>query len=210
MKKYRRVTLGSILMIIPLTLIFPQTQTRIDAALEFRNGNFERAIDICREEINANPKNLEAYVIICRSLMQLARYQEAFEFARLARLVSRYDLRIISILGEISYHEGRNYEALQYFQEYINLAPDGMRTETAYYYLGEIFIRLGRFRHADIALSTAVHWLPNNANWWTRLAFARESAGDLREAILAYERALTLNPQLADARRGLNRVRQRL
>jgi predicted Zn-dependent protease len=128
----------------------------------------------------------------------------------MGRGISRYDPRVIEILGEINYYEGRNAEALQYFQEYINLAPEGQRIETVYYFLGEIYIRLGRFRHADIALSTAVHWMPGNASWWTRLAYARESAGDLQEAVAAYERALSLNSQLTDARRGLTRVRQSL
>jgi predicted Zn-dependent protease len=79
-----------------------------------------------------------------------------------------------------------------------------------YYFIGEIYIRLGRFRHADIALSTAVHYVPGNAAWWTRLAYARENAGDLQEAVNAYERALSLNGQLTDARRGLDRTRQAL
>ena len=113
-------------------------------------------------------------------------------------------------MGEIYYYQGRNTEALQYFQEYVNLAPEGQRIETVYYLLGEIFIRLGRYRHADIALSTAVHWVPGNAAWWARLAYARESAGDLSEAVSAYERALSLNSQLSDARRGLDRTRQAL
>ena len=52
--------------------------------------------------------------------------------------------------------------------------------------------------------------MPGNAAWWTRLAYARESAGDLQDAIVAYERALSLNSQLTDARRGLTRVRQGL
>jgi predicted Zn-dependent protease len=124
--------------------------------------------------------------------------------------ISPYDPRVIEIVGEINYYEGRNVEALQYFQEYVTRAPEGQRREIVYYFIGEIYIRLGRFRHADIALSTAVHWLPGNAAWWTRLAYARESAGDLQEAIVAYEQALALNAQLTDARRGLTRVRQAL
>ena len=199
-----------ILAVFPLSFLSSQAQARIDASSEFRNGNFERALSISQDDIRMNPQNLEAHIILCWSLMRLGRFQEALVYARNARQISRYDLRIISILGEINYHEGRNHEAMQYFQEYINLAPDGMRTETAYYYLGEIFIRMGRFRHADIALSTAVYWMPGNANWWTRLAYARENAGDLQEALIAYEHALGLNSQLADARRGSSRVRQRL
>jgi len=185
-------------------------QNRPDALQEYRNGNYERSIAICKDEIAANPKSIESHVVICWSLIKLGRYAEAMTYARAGRNISRYDVRIAEILGEICYYQGQNNEALQYFQEYVNLAPEGARIDTVYYFLGEVYIRLGRFRHADIALTTAVHWLPGNAAWWTRLAYARENAGDLREAVAAYEKALSLNSQLSDARRGLDRVRQSL
>ena len=185
-------------------------QNRPDALQEYRSGNFERAVEICKNELAQNPGNIESHVVICWSLISLGRYSEAMPYARSGRVISRYDVRITEILGEISYYQGQNSEALQYFQEYANLAPDGARIETVYYFLGEVYIRLGRFRLADIALTTAVHRLPGNAAWWTRLAYARENAGDLQEAVLAYEKALSLNSQLSDARRGLERVRQSL
>jgi predicted Zn-dependent protease len=197
-----------IFFFLPAVLLF--SQTRPDALQEYRNGNYERAVTICRSEITANPNNLESHVVICWSLLRLNRFQDAMTYARTGRELNRYDTRIIEILGEINYYEGRNNEALQYFQEYVNLAPEGQRIDMVYYFLGEIYIRLGRFRHADIALSTAVHWVPGNAAWWTRLAYARENAGDFSEAITAYERALSLNSQLSDARRGLDRTRQAL
>ncbi|MDR0475448.1 MAG: hypothetical protein LBH43_17470 [Treponema sp.] len=185
-------------------------QTIPDALQEYRDGNFERSVEICKTEIVANPNNLEAHVVICWDLVRLGRYAEAMTYAQLGRNISRYDVRITEALGEICYFLGRNNEAIQYFREYINLAPEGARIETVYYFLGEIYIRLGRFRHADIALTTAVFRFPGNAVWWTRLAYARENAGDLQEAAMAYERALSLNSQLNDARRGLERVRQAL
>jgi len=185
-------------------------QTRPDALREYRAGNYERAVEICQEEITLNPGNLESHVVICWSLLRLSRYDDALRYARAGRNISRYDARITEILGEVHYYQGRNAEALQYFQEYVNLNPEGQRIETVYYFMGEIYIRQGKFRHADIALTTAVHWMPGNAAWWTRLAYARENAGDLQEAIGAYERALTLNAQSADARRGLERSRQAL
>ena len=185
-------------------------QTRPDALREYRNGNYERSVEICKGEIAVNRGNMDSHVVICWSLIALGRYTEAMDYARAGRNISRYDVRITEILGELCYYQGQNYEALNYFQEYINLAPEGARIETVYYFLGEIYIRLGRFRHADIALTTAVHRTPGNPAWWTRLAWARENAGDLFEAADAYERALALNPQLNDARRGLDRVRQAL
>ena len=183
-------------------------QTRPDALFEYRNGNFERSVNICRAEMEENPNDLESHVVICWSLISLSRYTEALDYALNGRRISRYDVRITQILGELAYYQGRNNEAIQFFQEYINLAPIGARIDIVYYFLGEIYIRLGRFRHADIALSTAVHWVPGNADWWTRLAYARENAGDLSDAATAYNRALSLNSQLVDARRGLDRVRQ--
>jgi Flp pilus assembly protein TadD len=183
-------------------------QNRTDGLVEYRAGNYERAIQICRDEINENQNNLEAHIVICWSLMRLNRYEEALRFARAGRAIHRFDVRIIEILGEIHYYQGQNNEALQYFQEYISLTPEGQRIENIYYYMGEIFIRQGKFRHADIALTTAVHWVPGNAAWWVRLAYARENAGDLSTALEAYERSLALNSQLADAQRGLDRIRR--
>jgi tetratricopeptide (TPR) repeat protein len=185
-------------------------QNRPDAVQAYRNGNYERAVSICLNEISINSNNIESYVVLCWSLIRLNRYEEAKTYAQIGRNINRYDPRIVEILGELSYFQGSNQEALQYFQEYINLAPEGQRIEMVYYFVGEIYIRLGRFRHADIALSTAVHRVPENAAWWTRLAYARENAGDLQDAAVAYERALSLDAQLSDARMGLDRIRQSL
>jgi tetratricopeptide (TPR) repeat protein len=195
-----------------LFLFFPLwcavAQNKPDALVEYRNRNYESAAAICKGELSVNPNNLESHVVLCWSLISLGRYEEALDYARQGRDLSRYDPRIVEILGEISYYQGRNQDSLEFFQEYVNLAPVGGRIDMVYYFIGEIYIRMGRFRHADIALSTAVHYVPGNAAWWTRLAYARENAGELQAAVSAYQQALTLNAQYSDARRGLDRTRQ--
>jgi tetratricopeptide (TPR) repeat protein len=178
--------------------------------MEYRMGNFEEAVSICKSEIVADPKNLDAYVVVSWSLMKMGDYKNAFTYAQNGMKLSRYDPRIIEILGEISYFQGKNAEALQYFQEYINFTSTGGRVDSVYYLMGEIFIRQGRFRHADVALSTAVHWQPKNADWWGRVGYARESFGDMINAADAYEKALALNAGMTNARRGLDRVRKAL
>jgi len=183
-------------------------QTKPDALQSYRYGNYEEAIGICKQELLENPSNMESYVVLSWSLVKLSRYDEALFYAKKGLELNRYDVRIIEILGEIAYFQGRNNEALRYFQQYITLAPEGNRIDVVYYFLGELFIRLGRYRHADIALSTAVRFVSGNALWWNRLGFARENAGELRNAITAYEKALALNPNLADAQRGLERCKQ--
>jgi tetratricopeptide (TPR) repeat protein len=222
----KRAPIPGVLLFIPFLLFLPGlvfSQTRADALAEYRNGSYETAAGICKNELALDPNNLESHVVLCWSLIALGRYEEALVYALNGRSLSRYDPRIVEILAEIAYYQGRNQEALERFQEYVNLAPEGGRIDTVYYYIGEIYIRLGRFRHADIALSTAVHYVPGNAAWWTRLGYARENAAgrppqgrearalyalELQEALRAYEQALTLNSLYADARRGLDRVRQ--
>jgi tetratricopeptide (TPR) repeat protein len=186
-----------------------QAQTRSpDALVEYRAGNYERAVQICRDEISESPNNIESHVVICWSLLRLNRYDEALRYARSGRAISRFDIRVTEILGEVHYFQGMNTEALAYFQEYVSLAPEGQRIDMVYYFMGEIFIRQGKFRYADIALTTAVHWVPGNAAWWVRLAYARENTADMNSALEAYERALSLNPQLIDAQRGIDRIRR--
>ena len=199
-----------LLFFIPALFVHPQwfwSAKKKDALQEFKNGSYEEAINICKADIAANPGSLESYVVLCWSLVHLGRYEEGRKYALAGRGISRFDPRLIEILGEVSYFQGRNNEALQYFQEYITLVPQGSKISTVYYYIGEIFIRQGHFFRADIALSTAVYYMPQNAYWWVRLGYARENAGEHRSSIVAYEQALALSENLGDARKGLDRVK---
>ena len=67
--------------------------------------------------------------------------------------------------------------------------------------MGEIFIRLGEYNHADMAFTTAVYHSPNTARWWARLGYAREMARDYQFALEAYDKSLQLNPSLTEALR---------
>lgn len=208
------VSIGKSLRLIPFLALFLaiplSAQNRRDALQEYRQGNFAAAVEICLSEIAADPSNMDSYAVLCWSLVRLARYDEAAAHAEKGRQINRYDPRIVEILGEARFYQGRNEEALRLFQEYVTLAPEGGRIDVVYYFIGEIYTRLGRFRHADIAFSTAVRYAPTNALWWTRLAFARERAGENAHAAAAYEKVLSLDPQSADARRGLERTRRAL
>lgn len=181
-------------------------QERPDALRAYRDGRYDEAIRICLTELESQPMNMDSYTVLCWSLVRESRFDEAASYAEKARALNRYDPRIAEILAESRYAQGRNEEALKLFNEYVALAPEGGRIDAAYYYMGEIYLRMGRFRHADIALTTAVRYAPSNAAWWTRLGYARERAGDQRYAAEAYGKALSLDPRLADARRGLDRV----
>lgn len=181
-----------------------------DALKMYKEGNYEEAVEICRAELEVMPQRMDAYVVLCWSLIKLNRYEEALETARKAYQISPTDYRVIEILGEAHFFLGNNLKALQFFEQYVVIAPTGDRIDMVYYYMGEIFIRLGEFNHADIAISTALYHNPNIARWWSRLGYAREMSSDYTYALDAYRKALQLNATFPEAERGIQRVLEKM
>jgi tetratricopeptide (TPR) repeat protein len=185
-------------------------QDKPDALQMYRNGNFKAAEEVCRVEIKEMPKNMDSYTVLGWSLIKQKKYTEALESGTQALKISRYDSRVIEICGEANYYLGNNIEALNFFQEYAKLVPDGGRIDVVYYYMGEIFLRLGEYHHSDIAFSTALYYSPNIARWWARLGYAREMKDDYKWALDSYDKSLKLNPSYTEALRGKNRVQKKI
>lgn len=190
--------------------IFSQTVKR-DAYDMWKNGRYAEAIEVCLGEINDTPDNLDSYVVLCWSLVENGQYKEAEYWASKGRTVSRYDPRLVEALAEAQFYLGYNDKSLESFQEFISLATSGSaRFGVAYYFMGEIYVRLAKYNHADIAFSQAVMTEPLRDYWWTRLGYAREMAGEYKSAADAYDEALTLNPSRSEAKTGRTRVLQHL
>jgi tetratricopeptide (TPR) repeat protein len=185
-------------------------QENRDALELYRNGNYEQAVEVTLQEIEEQPRNMDAYTVLGWSLLSLRRYEDALQYGLRALEISRFDSRIVHIVAESHYYLGNYQDALGYFEEYVAIAPTGDLVDQVYYNMGEIFLRFGEYHHADAAFSTAVYLNDNVAAWWSRLGFAREQAGDYPYALEAYERALELNPNLAEAARGRERVQAQL
>jgi len=191
--------------------LFAQATANQDALLLYHNGKYKESIAVCEEELNENPNRVESYVVMCWSLVKNKQYAEAEQRANDGLKVSPYDLRLIEILGEAKYYLGKNQGAMEQFQKYVANAPEsGSRVGTAYYMMGEIYIKQARYQHADIALSSAVKKEPLLDNWWVRLGYAREMAGNDYEAIAAYDEALKLNSSSYEAIQGRKRLSDKL
>lgn len=191
--------------------IHAQTTANADALVLYHNGKYMESIKVCEDELKVNPKRIDSYVVMCWSLVKNKQYNEAEQRALEGLKISSFDLRLIEILGEAYYYLGKNEGALEQFEKYVSGAKEnGARVGTAYYFMGEIYIRQARYQHADIALSTAVKKEPLLANWWVRLGYAREMAGNNIEALSAYDEALRLNESSVDATQGRSRVTKKL
>lgn len=186
-------------------------QSKPDALVLYRQGNYAEAIKICEQEIVANPKNIDSYCVLCWSLVRNRQYAEGEMRANEARKLAPADVRLMEILAEAKYYQGKNNEALEMFRTYIANAPsNAARIGNAYYYMGEIYIRQGKYQHADISMTMSVYTEPLVDIWWTRCGYAREMAGNYATALEAYSKALELKASNADAARGKERVAARL
>ena len=190
--------------------LFAQQQ-KLDALKLYTEGKYVEAIAVCEQELMENPNNLDSYTVLCWSLVRNRQYSEAEQRANEGLKVNAYDHRLVEILAEAKFYLGKNREALALFERYISYVPtSGTRIGSAYYFMGEIYIRQGRYQHADISLTMAVRMEPLLDYWWTRLGYAREMAGSYRSAVAAYDKALSLNATQGDASRGRERARSHL
>lgn len=187
------------------------SQMKQDALVLYNNGKYAESVAVCEQELAENPNRIESYVVMCWSLVRNKQYSEAEQRATDGLKISPYDLRLIEILGEARYYLGKNNGAMEQFQRYVSSAPEsGSRVGTAYYYMGEIYIRQARYQHADISLTAAVRKEPLLDSWWVRLGYAREMAKNYYEAANAYDEALRLNPASVEADRGRTRVSSKI
>ncbi len=213
MKLRLSLTRTSLLCSFILALLLPTVvgaQDQADALALYRQRRFNEAVDVTLREIEAMPRNMDSYTVLGWSLVALGRYQDALEYGLRALEISRFDVRVIGIVGEAHYHLGNYLQALDYFEEYVAIAPTGTLIDAVYFFMGEIFLRFEEYNHADIAFSAAVFHDANDPRLWARLGFAREQALRLESALEAYNRALQLNPNLADAVRGVERINEAL
>ena len=181
-----------------------------DALVLYREGRYKEAVTVCLNEIERMPRNIDSYVVLTWALLGDERYQEAADWVVKGRAVSQYDPRLIETHAQALYHLGQNEESLHLFEDYIAYAPNGKKVSGVYYHIGELYLRMAKYRHADIAFSTAIRLEPLNSVWWTRLAYSREQAKEYRAALEAYSSALQLNKNLTDAQKGYERVLHRL
>ncbi|MDR0450908.1 MAG: tetratricopeptide repeat protein [Treponema sp.] len=179
---------------------------RIDEA----NVRYDETIRVCQEEVSRNAANSDTYAAITWALIRQRKYQEAAAWGDRGLALYANDYRIVEAMGEAYFYLDDYNRSLASMQRYVNALPRGERSSVAYFFIGEIYRLSGKYRHADIAYTTAVQLEPNLALWWYRLASVRESAGDYRPAVEAYQQALRINPDYTEAGAGLARARTRV
>jgi len=203
-----------------VSLVSLVAQDKPDALKLYRNGRdlevagrpddakaaYAQAIEVCKTDLDENPKNMDAYSIYGWSLVRLGKYADAIVVCQDALKVTS-DSRVTETLGEAFFYTSNYKEALKNMEKYVDAAPKGERASTAYFFVGEVYRLNKQLNKAEMAYSAAVYLEPGISLWWYRLGSVRESIGDKPKATEAYQRALKLRPDYKEANDGLSRVR---
>ncbi len=204
MQTTKKITI--ILFLLTLAVINLSAQTKPDALLLYKSGKYKEAVSVCEQELKSKPNNLDSFVVMSWALLADKQYHRTYAVTAKGRTIVNADPRLIASQAEACFYLGKNDEALKLFEDYIFYAPSGIKIPSSYYFMGEIYLRLAKYKHADIAFSVAVQLSAYNSLWWTRLGYAREQAKDYRHSLEAYNKALALNKNSVDAQQGRERV----
>ena len=197
------------LLVLMVCLPIGAQNLREKGDLLIQEGHFDEAKALGLAALLATPADTDASILVCESFLGLKRPEDAANYAAKAWGFHQ-DPRIAALLGEAYFDIGRNDEALTWLRFYLAAQPEGARAGEVYYLTGEIYLRLGRYGHADMAIASAIYFSPGKASWWSRLGWAQEKAGDLRQALKSYESALAIDPGQADAAIGRQRILRKL
>ncbi len=168
---------------------------------------FSSSLAMIEKLLPSDSANPDFISLQCWNLFRLDRHKEVVTIGQKA-LQTVQDFRIMETLAESLYFLDRNEEALQYFADYFARAPEREeRMSSAYYYVGECYMRLKKYEHADIAFSTAVTMEKNMYYWWYRLGAVKEILGQYKRAYEIYGKALELNAGFQFAKDGRSRVK---
>ena len=170
---------------------------------------YSQAVRICNDEISRNIGTRDTFAALTWSLQRQRKYEDVITWGERGLRLFADEYRILETMGEAYFYLNDYDQSLRLMQRYTNAEPQGERTSVAYFFIGEIYRLKRQYRHADIAYSTAVRLAPDVALWWYRLGTVRDAAGDIAQAITAFEQALKINPNYQEASDGLERSKSR-
>lgn len=168
---------------------------------------FQRSLAMTERLLSKEPSNPDLQTLKTWNLFRLHRYVDTVVYAQ-SVLNTREDHRVLETMAEALFFLNKNEEALSAFGRYFTIAPENDdRRSSAFYYVGEIYFRIKKYEHADIAFSTAVSMEKNMYYWWYRLGLVKEVLGQYRRAYEAFNASLALKSNFKPALEARERVK---
>jgi predicted O-linked N-acetylglucosamine transferase (SPINDLY family) len=168
------------------------------AETDYAQGNFTAAIAACHQAIQQQPDWAPAYITM-GNIQQAQNQVEAAIRSYLKALQLDSSLPQAHVnLGSMYYKQGQLEQAIAAYQQGIHLKSD---FAAAYWNLAQAFRQQGKEQQAHLAQQKAVELQSprGDADRLFHQGKQLASQGQLKEAIAAYQQAIDLDPNLAEA-----------
>jgi tetratricopeptide (TPR) repeat protein len=168
---------------------------RGELARTFDRGDYPRAIELARGRLQAEPRDVEAQIVLARAEAALGRFEAAFGSFRKAL---RLDAGNADALYYLSLTAGVLAEAE--YQRLMTLAPDSAR---AHQLMGESFRVQELAAEAEAKYKAALEKNPESVEVLVALGDLTRSKSRFDEALAYYTRAAALAPRRYEALFGI-------
>ena len=205
-------TIGAVMIVTNLPLLSADlmratTETNLGVALQ-TDGRLHEAETHYRRALAIQPDHAPAHVNLGMVLVALHRPDEAIEAYKRAIELESGDVDLDVRLGNALLQAGRAPEAVERFRRAIAAGRGSAETYGVLYFrLGSLLVEREQFREAIDVFRAGLALVPESPQGHNNLGGALAASGRTAEAIVEFEQALRLDPNLVSARRNLELLR---
>lgn len=182
--------------------------------IEYRIGNFERALECLRRSLLINPDYADGLSDLAQVLSAMGREEDALKVCERAVAANPSHAGAFRNLGNLLLRQGRLQDARIAYVRAVELDPE---FAAAYASLADVLAAEGRLEEALLACDRAISLAPNQSFAYGVKGSVLHRRGKFAEAARAYARALQINPdigilhaRLANALRTIGRFEEAL
>ncbi|HXG68593.1 MAG TPA: tetratricopeptide repeat protein [Blastocatellia bacterium] len=155
-----------------------------------------KSIDALEKEARDNPNSDEAHYELGVAYSQSGRYNEAIKELKEAIRINPKSADAHYKLA-VAYSYSEHYpEAIETFEKTVRIDPDYWNNDAAYFGLGMVNLKVGKYEEAINALKESIKLSPAVAHSHIGLGIAHFMLGNYKEAVSPFKRVLELNRAL--------------
>ncbi|HPO49934.1 MAG TPA: hypothetical protein PLO89_06370 [Spirochaetota bacterium] len=175
-------------------------------------GRYQDSLNALIKEKKIFPDRINIYVIMAWNYRELKNYTEMETISLEGLKYQPTDTRILKNLAEAYFFQKKYQDSANTFEKYIKykFSWNDPYLSYSYYYLGICYYYLQHYRKADIALSTAIYYVPKNFNTLILLAEIKEILGEFNKARSLFVKAGQIAPNNKRVNDGLARIKDKV
>lgn len=204
-RRYLAATLTLVILAVPTLIPYRKTTNPASTyhnlgVIEFRKGNYEKALEYHQLALKTYPNYTEAYNDMGSCYLRLNNYDKALEMYAKADECSPTYAESRFNAGLVYMRKKDYVNAKRKFEEALRIRPDYIKAKDN---LAQTLFYLGDYENAIKHMRELVSVDPSNPIHHFNLGAMLKNTGKLEEAKAEFEEALKLNPNYEEAKREL-------